>query len=80
MRRIIATGVAIGALSVPFLAAPAAAHDFDPLFGNCNPRGDQLVAAVFGQWDDPADRNGDGVVCWYVTRNGKQLVSDNHIH
>ncbi len=80
MRRIIATGVAIGALSVPFLASPAAAHDFDPLFGNCNPRGDQLVAAVFGQWEDPADRNGDGVICWYVTRSGKQLVSDNHVH
>lgn len=80
MRRIIATGVAIGALSVPFLATPAAAHEFDPLFGNCHPRGDQLVAAVFGQWGDATDRNGDGVVCWYVTRSGKQLVSDNHVH
>lgn len=80
MRRIIAIGVALGTTAVPFLASPAAAHDFDPLFGNCNSRGDQLVAAVFGQWGDPDDRNGDGVICWYATRSGKLVVGDNHVH
>lgn len=80
MRRIIATGVALGALAAPFVATPAAAHEYDPLFGHCNPRGDTLVAAVFGQWDDPADRNGDGIICWYVTPGGQKIVGDNHVH
>lgn len=79
MKRILAA-VASAAVAVPLLSAPASAHETDPAFSGCLSRGGQLAAAVTGQWDDPADRNDDGVVCWYLTEQGDFRTADNHLH
>lgn len=70
---VMAAGIGLAALSSPAGAA------FDPAYGNCNTRGGHLAAALYNQGANPADRNGDGVVCMYLTHQGDFRFADNHV-
>lgn len=83
MRRIIARAAiaaTLSALSVPLVAGPLSAHEANPEFDGCLSRGGQLAGVWYGQHDHRADRNGDGVVCAYETKQGGFRFGDNHAH